>query len=139
MDVSKLSAIIAILVALSVASERLVEIVKNLIPWLNQQLDDPMREGWRRAALQILAVGAGIVTALLARPAMEGVAPEGWTEWPGVLALGLLASGGSGFWNSVQTYVSKAKDLKKFEAMEKKLELPNVKPRPPAAAPGGAV
>jgi hypothetical protein len=35
--------------------------------------------------------------------------PDGWT---GKLALGLLASGGSGFWNSILTYVNKAKDIK---------------------------
>jgi len=33
--------------------------------------------------------------------------------------LGLLASGGSGFWNSVLTFVNKVKDVKKLEAEEK--------------------
>jgi len=35
--------------------------------------------------------------------------------------LGLLASGGSGFWNSILTYVAKAKDLKAAEAETKQI------------------
>jgi hypothetical protein len=41
MDASKLYAVVSLLVGLSVASERLVEIVKGLVPWLNQARDDP--------------------------------------------------------------------------------------------------
>jgi len=37
---------------------------------------------------------------------------SGW----GILALGLLASGGSGFWNSVATYVLKVKDIRAADA-----------------------
>jgi len=37
-----------------------------------------------------------------------------------ILGLGLLASGGSGFWNSVLTYVTKVKDIKTVEADAKK-------------------
>ena len=44
-------------------------------------------------------------------------------DWTGTLALGLLASGGSGFWNSILTYVTKAKDLKAAEAETKQLEV----------------
>ena len=33
-----------------------------------------------------------------------------------VIGLGVLASGGSGLWNSVLTYVAKVKDIKKAEA-----------------------
>lgn len=38
----------------------------------------------------------------------------------GWVPLGLLASGGSGFWNSIQTYVAKAKEVKKIEIEEEK-------------------
>jgi hypothetical protein len=34
----------------------------------------------------------------------------------------LLASGGSGFWNSILTYVTKAKDLKAAEAETRQIE-----------------
>jgi hypothetical protein len=122
MDTSTLYALVALLVALSVASERLVEIVKGLFPGLNQEIRDPQKEGWRRAALQALAVLAGIVTALLARPAIGGV--EGWDSVSGTLALGLLASGGSGFWNAMLTYVKNVKDIKKHDAELRKQPAP---------------
>jgi hypothetical protein len=41
---------------------------------------------------------------------------------PESFALGLLASGGSGFWNSILTYVTKAKDIKAAEAESKQME-----------------
>jgi hypothetical protein len=110
-----------IAIAPSIASERLVDIIKGLVPWLNQQRRKPAEEGWRKAALQILAVIAGITTAWLASAAIpKGVGiPDDWT---GTLALGLLASGGSGFWNSILTYVAKAKDLKAAEAETRQIE-----------------
>jgi O-antigen/teichoic acid export membrane protein len=121
MDTAQLTAIVGLLIALSVASERLVEIVKGIIPPLNKENSDANKEGWRRAALQVLAVAAGIVTAFLARPTIpESMIPANATgDWP-ILALGLLASGGSGLWNSVLTYVTKVKDIKKLDAEEKK-------------------
>ena len=113
MDVTtNLSSVVGLLAALSIAAERFVEILKNAVPFLNQHNQDAAKEGWRRAALQLMAVLGGIVTALLAWPAIEGVAPASWHSTTGILALGLLASGGSGFWNSVLTYVLNVKDIK---------------------------
>ncbi|HZS17310.1 MAG TPA: hypothetical protein VFA51_05190 [Candidatus Udaeobacter sp.] len=122
MDPTKLTTVISLLVALSIASERLVDIIKGVIPWLNQPRVRPADEGWRKAALQVLAVFAGITTAWLSSAAIpKGVGiPDDWT---GTLALGLLASGGSGFWNSILTYVTKAKDVKAAEAETKQIEV----------------
>jgi drug/metabolite transporter (DMT)-like permease len=111
-----LSTTVAVILALSVASERFVEIVKGLIPFLNGKSDDPKKEGWRTAGLQVMAVVAGIVTTLLCQPALTKVVPETWSTFPGILALGLLASGGSGFWNSIQSYVLGLKDVQAVDA-----------------------
>ncbi len=123
MDITKLTTIVSLILALSIASERLVEIIKGLIPFLNQeQTTDATKEGWRRAALHILAIGAGIVTALLAQPLIPdnvGVPANNL----GILALGLLASGGSGFWNAVLTYFLRIKDIKELDVKEKKKAL----------------
>jgi hypothetical protein len=122
MNTTNLTTIISLLVALSVASERLVEIVKGLIPPLNRQwTKKPWQEGVRKALLQLLAVASGIITADLASAAIPTGAgiPDDWT---GKLALGLLASGGSGFWNSILTYVTKAKDIKAADAESKQIE-----------------
>jgi len=119
MDTTKITTVISLLVGLSIASERLVDIIKGLVPWLNQERRKPAEEGWRKAALQIIAVFAGITTAWLAGPAVPDFLPHDFT---GNLALGLLASGGSGFWNSILTYVTKAKDVKAAEAETKQVE-----------------
>ena len=120
MDIGNLSTIVSILVALSVASERLVEIIKGLSSFLNTQNSDSTKERLRRAALQALAVLAGIITALLAQPAIKDIVPGLSGHWKGIVALGLLASGGSGFWNAILGYVLNVKDIKKVEAVEKK-------------------
>lgn len=110
-----LPTMVSVLIALSVASERLVEIVKGIFQKLNKENPDEKKEGWRKAGLQLMAVAAGIITALLARPALQGTLSEAWTTFPGILGLGLLASGGSGFWNSVMAYFLQLKELKKVE------------------------
>jgi len=112
LGVESLSMTVAVLIALSVASERLVEIIKGWIPYLNKALDDPGKEGRRKAVLQTMAVFSGIGTALLAQSAIISVLPD-FNTLPHILALGLLASGGSGFWNSFNSYVMELKNFKK--------------------------
>ena len=117
MDMTKLAAIVGLLVALSVASERLVEIVKGIVPSLTGKSEDKNKEGWRRAFNQLLAVGAGIATAFLARPVIPLEALPA-TNTVAIIALGLLASGGSGFWNAVLTYVMQLKDIQEAAAKQ---------------------
>ena len=116
--VEALAVIVSVLVCLSVASERLVEIIKGIFPFLNQENENARKEGWRRAILQLFAVCSGIATAFLARPALVEVLPSTWTTLPAVFALGFLASGGSGLWNGVLTYIKNVKDIKKWTAKE---------------------
>jgi hypothetical protein len=119
MPIDKLISIVGLILALSIASERLVEIVKGYIPWLNTAAATNDGDGPRRATLQLMAVLAGVTTAWLSRdyiPKEVSDAAHGWA----VLGLGLLASGGSGFWNAILSYVLKVKDLKGLQtkAME---------------------
>lgn len=114
----KLVATAAFLVALSVASERLVEIIKGFIPALSKRQEDATKEGRRAAILQIIAVLSGILTAFLAMPASKAVLPGTLTSLPGILALGLMASGGSGFWNAILSYLLQIKNIKKSEALK---------------------
>jgi len=122
MGLTELTALVSLIAALSIASERLVEIIKGYCPSLDQQKEDPKEEGKRRSNLQMLAVASGIVTALLARdyvPAQLSDPSRGWS----IIGLGLLASGGSGFWNSILTYLLKVKDAAKYDAGVKKNQL----------------
>ena len=116
MDAAKLTAIVTLILALSVASERLVEIIKGFIPVLDKtNTTDEKAEARRRSYLQILAVLSGILTAFLAQDYIPKEIADSMRGWS-ILGLGLLASGGSGFWNSVLTYVTKVKDIKTVEA-----------------------
>lgn len=136
LDVNTLSSLVNLIIVLSIASERFVEIIKGLVPWLNQEHADATTEGYRRASLQFLAVVAGIVTAYLAR----GIIPPDVMGASGnlpVLALGLLASGGSGFWNSVLTYVTKVKDVKSLQAKMQKTEVQRAEAERAASGVGG--
>ena len=120
-NLTNISSIIGAIAGLSVATERLVEIVKGMIPWLNSKNPDPVLEGRRQAALQILAGIAGIITTFLAS---QTDAVSGITRNPlGLIVIGLLASGGSGFWNSILDYVNNAKAAKSADAESKNVDL----------------
>ena len=115
MDVTKLMAIVGVILALSIASERLVEIIKGLWPWLNTKNKTDSHEGYRRSLLHIFSVLSGILTAFLAKDYIP-LELAGPTKSWAIVGLGLLASGGSGFWNSVLTYLANVKEIKKAEA-----------------------
>jgi hypothetical protein len=49
MDTTKLTTVISLLIALSIASERLVDIIKGLVPWLNNHDESlPKKAGGKR-------------------------------------------------------------------------------------------
>ena len=144
MTIDKLIALVGLILALSIASERLVEIIKGYVPKLNMAATDEKAEGRRQATLQFMAVLAGIVTSWLSRayiPKEVSDATHGWA----VLGLGLLASGGSGFWNSILTYLVKVKDLKDLQTKDlagtisaRATAAPSGQKAPPLASPAGA-
>jgi len=113
---NSLPAVITLLVALSMATERAVEIVKSLVPWLDLVRPEPVSEGRRRAAIQALAVGFGVVITYLAWPVVAQVMAASAPKPSTVAALGLLASGGSAFWNSLLGIVLNLKVEKGAEA-----------------------
>jgi len=119
MNTADITSTVTLILALSVASERLVEIIKGIFPSLDKKSDIPEEETKRRAYLQALAVGSGLVTAWLASYylSLDIVKP---TELLKVLGLGLLASGGSGFWNSILDYLTGLKDLTNAQAKKAK-------------------
>ena len=112
-----LTALISIIISLSIASERLVEIIKGFIPSLDRKADTDKNEGIRRSLIQILAVCSGILTAFMAKDFLPLEIASSASNW-NIIGLGLLTSGGSGFWNSILTYVTKVKDIKSAEAID---------------------
>jgi hypothetical protein len=118
----ELEQLVLLILAVSLAAERLVEIYKGYFkPGLSVEVpDDPKAEAKRRANIATVSIIAGILSALLV----------GWAqqELPARIgfytAIGIASSGGSAFWNSVVGYLSQLKSVKKMEAQEKRRALP---------------
>jgi hypothetical protein len=108
-----------VILAVSVATERLVTIVKTAVPeWFADERKtdakevDLIADRWRRLRVQGVAfLCAWVTTTMLT----DGMKPLGqimingqpfWTPW-----LALLASGGSAFWAQVVGYSSALKDV----------------------------
>lgn len=130
-DLSNLPTIITLLIALSVATERFVEIVKGFFWQLSERKEDPRLEARRRVILHALAALGGMGTTVLAWPVVQEVVP-GETTPLTVVALGLLASGGSGFWNTILTYVLNLKELRRadLQAVQQGAEAARPLPQP---------
>jgi hypothetical protein len=106
-----LNKFLALMAALSVAVERLVEILKTFVfKKLNLTLTDPEQEAMRQGKVQVLALIASLLTSLLL--GWLGILPGGWT---GALGMGLLASGGSGLWNSLLGWAKGLKDIRQAQ------------------------
>lgn len=110
---------IAFLAAMSMSVERIVEIVKTLIPFLCKENPDESLEKKRRILIHLIAVAFGCVIAWLAQVEIQAMFPQmfkasGQISFAGILIIGLLASGGSGFWNQSLRIVEEIKKAKKF-------------------------
>jgi hypothetical protein len=115
-----LTASVTAIIALSVAAERVVEIIKGMFVWLDKEKADPKQEARRRATLQGLAAVAGMGLSILAWPVTKTLLPTTSNPTSTIIAFGLLASGGSGFWNSILGYVMSLKALKSADAASAK-------------------
>lgn len=142
------------LIFISLAAERLVEVIKGWWPSLNVAQDDPVAEGRRKSKLNLLAMAAGTATVWIAYDAlkqMQGLAwlneAQGWNKGLAIVALGMLSSGGSSLWNSLLSYLLILKNVKcaelenlRAETGQKQLGLSPVAsatPRPPVRATAG--
>lgn len=115
---TKLFTIVSVILALSVASERLVEIIKGWNTFLNTKSIDPTKENKRKTCIHILSLLSGCLTVFLAWNFLPTELTAGLTILQQLMAgfaLGLLASGGSSFWNSILTYMLGLKELKRLE------------------------
>ena len=101
------------------------KLLKDIAPGLNEAKTDPAKEGQRRSALQVLAVISGIGTAFLAQPLLSPMISNMSNHAGAVFAIGLLASGGSGFWNAILSYFLQVKELKKQEVATAQLSNPH--------------
>ena len=122
MDISDLSATVAVLLVVSLATERWVAVLKTLFPWLADEKSDtagepdPAADRPRRLVVQGVAVlGGWIVAAFIAGKgvltpgAFVGLVYAGTVQIPAPV-VALLASGGSAFWTQVVQLAASVKD-----------------------------
>jgi hypothetical protein len=102
--------------AVSVAVERVTEIVKQMIPALAQEKTDKNAENRRRATLQILAGAIGTLVAW--QGDLHLASHTGWTAYG---LIGAMSSGGSAFWNNALDAIRAAKISKQSEAAVKEV------------------
>jgi hypothetical protein len=114
-QMESITAVLGLLVALSAASERLVEIFKGFSSFLDEK-QEGNKERWRRLILHVLAGAAGVLTAWAAYPVIPSELRPSSVPVVSVLALGLLASGGSGLWNALLTWALEVKNAREATA-----------------------
>jgi hypothetical protein len=113
--------LVTLLATLSVAVERVVEIIKGMVPFLGKQLDPGPAENRRRALLQALAVVCGAVAAYMAQGQIVKIDAAKWLVAPdlhyaGFLIFGFLTAGGSAFWNHILDIIGALKTQKENTA-----------------------
>jgi hypothetical protein len=103
-EMDKLTAVLASLAVLSLATERITEAIKGL-PFLNKLLateqQEKSKEEIRKAAIHILAIAVGTTLAYMTRDQLSTALGIKFDSFLICLVYGAMASGGSGFWNSV--------------------------------------
>lgn len=130
MGIEAVSELVAIVLALSLATERLLIAIRTpstflwLIPlgkWLNNESSDPQKDGLRRFVLQILTFACAVFTAgwFAKNPLICGWNPfdsiEIGSQTIPLLILALLATGGSSFWKNILGYTKTVRDIRKGE------------------------
>jgi hypothetical protein len=134
MTLSILQSLAVVMIALSAANERLVEIVKSLFstwfiappPTIPPALTDARREMRRERRVQLLAIFCAWIVAsfvLYSQASWKGPWYEClWAPFPissgadaftiPTYVLALLTSGGAAFWNSILDFTKAAKQIK---------------------------
>jgi hypothetical protein len=122
--VDKLSTFFTLMAAMSIAAERVVEIIKGIFPSLAATDPDANKERRRHMVLQFLAALAGIIVAAAAHvqvnSSLGNFLNSDYDAWslPGMglmtvkyLIIGVMVSGGSAMWNHALDIVGALKTV----------------------------
>ena len=104
-----LTTFLTTMLGISIAVERVIEILKGWMTnfWLFKTNPDPTREAQRNALIHMLSGICGAVIAAYGKLTIfPNVPSDSWCSW---MSAGLLASGGSAFWNHALDLVKAAK------------------------------
>jgi hypothetical protein len=100
--IGSLSTFAALMAGISIAVERVVEIIKGAVPPLSNTW--PKYDTVRAGILQLLAAASGAIIASQMPDQIRSATPGGLgaqLNWQVCVVIGLLSSGGSGAWNHV--------------------------------------
>lgn len=122
-----LTQFVTILLALSIAAERLVELVKGWFSSLNGTDLDADRERKRQLIIHGMSLAAAFVVVYLAQDyiisslRLKNSSDKLLEQLPPGLyiSFSILASGGSSMWNSILTYLLSLKNLKQQQVVDK--------------------
>jgi hypothetical protein len=143
----KLTALITIVLAVSLATDRLVTLIKSLIP---QLADDPpvnplVEENeqwkyWRKIAVQVIAfLAAWLTCSFLADKEscdfIQCITISDDFKLP-VVVVALLSMGGSAFWSDLLGWAKAVKDIKKMERAKEQARFSSVLRAVRATTPG---
>ena len=133
---TQLTNMAGVILALSVAVERVIEILKGWIPWLGESSAKPKVEAAREGLIHALAAVVGAISAWLCgiNPITQLVPNAPNTHWHRAfdyVIAGLLSSFGSAFWNHLLDILAAIKEGKEAATAA----LVNGTPTPPAATP----
>src|SRR6266568_2754675 len=109
-----ISTFVALVAGISIAVERVIEVIKGAVPQLANSWGDKA-DNYRRALLQLMSVAAGTLIASQIQTQIAAALPKdigASISWPAFGLIGLMASGGSGLWNHVLDIVQATKEQK---------------------------
>ncbi len=124
MNIDVLVSLVTVMLAISLAAERLVTALKSAFPkWLAEQKgagavgEDIVADGPRRVGVLVIAYAASYVTSALVAGEwgpldMLNVGPADNLLALPIVVVALLATGGSAFWNNILGYTKAAKDAR---------------------------
>lgn len=130
--IEQLTALSTLMLAVSLATERFVALVKSFWPWLAEErkdgnnLIDVEPERKRILAVQIVSLVGAYLTTSIANDSFNLGKDFCFGDpkmcWPaGIIAL--LGSGGSAFWTQILGYANAVKEVKKQQRAEQRMEL----------------
>ena len=124
----RLSAFFTLMAAMSIAAERVVEIIKGIVPSLAATNPDVKKERRRHMTLQLVAALAGIAVAAAAHDQVNRLLDDflnssGDVWGMGLMAvkyfiLGVMVSGGSALWNHALDIVGAVKTVQEKKAAQ---------------------
>ncbi len=124
----RLSAFFTLMAAMSIAAERVVEIIKGIVPSLAATDPDVKKERRRHMTLQLVAALAGIAVAAAAHDqvnrSLDDFLNSSGDVWGmGLMAvkyviLGVMVSGGSALWNHALDIVGAVKTVQEKKAAQ---------------------